>query len=374
MKAIILTGILLLALINTPAQLNTRTGDDIRITEPVNGDLYVAGKNVVIDAPVHGDVLAAGGTLIINDSITMDVIVAGGRVEINGYVGDDVRAAGGSIKVGDVIQGDVLVTGGEVIIEKNSVLHGNLYTTGGMVTIDGAIDGAVEAKGRDLKIGGMIKGPASIAANVINVKSSALFGSDIRFWNDEGSLNIASHSHHGTVTLDPELEIRGPQWQYLGFASALIMLWYLGTALLMIWLIEFLFPKSFSDAAGIVLNHTMKSLGYGLLYFAGVPFLCVLLAITIIALPIGIIAMIAYGVLLVLATIITAIVISNWLNRVYFKSSWSLSKLVFVAFGIFVFLKIVTLTPVFGPLLIGIAASMAFGGIVLSTFKVKSNV
>jgi hypothetical protein len=74
-------------------------------------------------------------------------------------------------------------------------------------------------------------------------------------------------------------------------------------------------------------------------------------------------------ILAVLATAITAIIAANWINRVYNGSEWSVTRIVFVAFGIFVLLKLMTLTPVIGPLLMVIMICLAFGSILISLRK-----
>jgi len=387
MKTIAFTITIILLLGSTvPSQLDTRMGDDIRITSPVNDDLYLFGRNVVIDAPVHGDLIVAGGTVIVNDTVTMDILVAGGRVEIDGYVGDDIRVAAGSVKVSSFVMGDIVATGGEVILSRPTILNGNITASAGVVdiagdvngnvhvaakelSVPGSMNGSLDAKARIININGRVGSDASMAADEIIIGSGARFSDNIRFWNSEGSLTVSDDAHKGTVTFDPSLEVRRERPELLGFTSLLLMLWYLGTVLIMIWLIEYLFSKTLFKAAGIVLDRSLKSLAFGILYFLAVPAISIMLAITILALPIGIIAMIGYIILIVLATAITAIVIANWINRVYYKSSWKLPAIIFTAFGIFVVLKLITLTPVIGPLLVGIMVCMAFGAIILSLMK-----
>lgn len=387
MKTLVVSMALALLFIqNAPSPLDTRVGDDVRITAPVYGDLYVAGRNVVIDAPVHGDVVAAGGTVTINDSVTMDVLVAGGRVEVNGHVGDDVRVAGGAVKISNVVEGDVFATSGELILRRTAVLEGNIYASGGSFDIDGdikgnvkiatdklsfrgSLNGSLDAKAREMDIDGTVAGPVSIAANEIKIGSDTRFLNDVKFWNNKGSLTIDERSHSGTVTFDPTLEVARQRLELLGFTSLLILLWYLGTVLVMIWLIEYLFSKTLLKAAGVVLDQSLKSLAYGFLYFIAVPVLCVILFISVLGLPIGILTMIGYIILIVLSTAITAIVIANWINRVYKKSSWPVSTIILVAFGIFVLLKLITLTPIVGPLIMIILVCMSFGAIILSLTK-----
>jgi len=369
-----------------PTPLWSRFGEIVTIDSPVNGDVYVGGQTVTINAPIRGDLVVAGGTVVINDSVTMDVLVAGGNVTINGYVGDDVRCGAGSLAITGQVRGDVMVSGGEVVLKNGSDLNGNLIAaggdleidgvingnarvTGGVVNLHGIIDGSADIKAETMSIAGTIRGDAILAANTIIVAPMAEFDKTIGFWNDDHSLIIPTDVPHGAVTFDNTLEVRSGRWELLGFASALILIWYLGTALVMIWLLEYLFSNTFSKAAKIVLNQSVRSMGYGFLFFVGVPLICVVLSVTVLAIPIAVILGIAYIVLIILATAITSIIISNWLNEVYYKSQWQIARIILVSFGVFVILKLLTLTPIIGPIIMGLMICMAFGAILINTRK-----
>ena len=69
------------------------------------------------------------------------------------------------------------------------------------------------------------------------------------------------------------LAVEEGKWHYLGFASFLMVLWYLGTALLLMIIFHYLFSRTFRDAANIVKKESLKSLGFGFLFLVGVPVL-----------------------------------------------------------------------------------------------------
>ncbi|HZY83171.1 MAG TPA: polymer-forming cytoskeletal protein [Cyclobacteriaceae bacterium] len=371
--------------------LNTRYGEEIRITSPVEGDIYLAAKKIIVDAPIRGDLVAAGGTVIINDSVGADILVAGGDVEINGYVGDDVRAAGGTVSVGGMVTGDVLAGNGELTLKKDAVVRGNLVTSGGLLDLfgyvkgdlnaagnkldfRGIVDGTLEMRGREIDLAGSANGHSVLSANTIDIQSSASFGKDVRYWDDDGTIAISPEVHKVKAIYDQSIKVEQPRWELLGFSSILMVVWYLGTALVMIWVIAWLFSRTMLNAAGVVLERTMGSIGYGILFLVGVPALCLLLAATVLAIPLAVILMIGYIVLIVLATPITAIIISNWINKVYYHSSWKLSHITLVAFGVFIVLKLFTLTPIIGPTIMAIMACMAIGAIVIGVWNNRAEV
>ena len=375
--------LLVFAVVLFPAfQANSqmRSGDNIVIREKVDRDLYIAGGNVTINAPINGDLITAGGTIIINDSITQDLIIAGGNVMVNGYIGDDVRCAGGSIAISGDIKGDLVVAGGQIIVDEGVVINGDLLVTGGEVTVDGIIHGyirsasgtftlngkagkGISGRGGEIAVNGTVNGPATLAAKKISLGADALFNDNVTYWNKSGSLNFANSLQDGEAVYDPSLRIETGRWLYLGFASVLMVLWYLGTALLMIFLIEYLFSTTFKKAASTARETSLRSLGLGFLFLVGIPILIIVSFFTVIGIPVGILLMTGYIIGILFATVIVSVLISNWINNVYYGSSWGFARLSFTAFGIFIILKLASLTPFVGPLIMLLLISMAFGSI-----------
>lgn len=373
----------LACLARTSAFSQMRTGDNIVVREPVPDDFYVAGGTVTINAPVRGDLIIAGGTIIVNDTVMQDILVAGGNITLNGYVGDDIRCAGGTIHLSNHIAGDLIVTGGRINLDSRTVVDGDLRSAGGEVVIAGAILGDIkntsgafilngtagrhlECTGGSITIDGKVIGASVLSARTITLGPSAVFQDDITYWRKDGTLDFGNSLAGGTATFDSSLEVEEGKWHYLGFASFLMVLWYLGTALLLMIILHYLFSRTFRDAANVIKNESLKSLGFGFLFLLGVPVLAIVTMITIVGLPVGVLLLLGYVIVVAMATLIVSLLISNWINNTYYKSSWTGGRIIIAAFVIFIFLKLATLTPVIGPLIMVLLIGMAFGGILLN--------
>jgi hypothetical protein len=355
-------------------------GENIVITEKVAHDLYVTGGTVTINAPVMGDLVVAGGTVIVNDTIYQDILAAGGNINLNGYVGDDIRCAGGKIILSKNVAGDVVATGGTVQINKNVIIAGYLLSAGGEVTLEGEVKGIIKStsgtftlngvanndidcRGGKIRINGIVNGHSVLAGNTIEIGPRAELNKDVRYWNKENALDFGNALHQSNATFDESLEIEDGRWHFLGFASILMVLWYLGTALLMIVIIHYLFSLTMKNAANTVKNASIKSLGMGFLFLIGLPILIVVCMITIIGIPVGVLMLVGYLTVVLLGTVIVSLLAANWINETQYNSLWSGRRIVFVAFGIFIFLKLASLTPLIGPLIMLLLVCMAFGGI-----------
>jgi hypothetical protein len=109
--------------------------------EVIRGNLYLAGSVLSVAGTIQGDLLAAGGNVTILGPVTQDVMVAGGTIIFDSSVGGDVRIAGGNITIGGDITGDLVVAGGQVIILSGTTVRGDLVAAGGQVTNNGTVRG-----------------------------------------------------------------------------------------------------------------------------------------------------------------------------------------------------------------------------------------
>ncbi len=84
-------------------------GGTVQILAPVDGDVRVGGGQVTVGDRVGGDLIAAGGTIHIlsESSVQGDLYVAGGQVIIDGAVRGSVRMMGGRLTINGSVGGDV---------------------------------------------------------------------------------------------------------------------------------------------------------------------------------------------------------------------------------------------------------------------------
>lgn len=355
------------------------SGKYLVIEKPVYENIYVTGGEVVINAPVYGDLIVAGGTVTINDTIYHDILAAGGKIYFNGYAGDDVRCAGGKLIITKNVSGDVVAAGGNILISKRTTIR-NLLLAGGEVTIDGTVKGNVKAfpgkfilngqvlndlecKGGDLTINGRVEGRSTLAAaGKLTIGNTADFEDEVRYWSPADNVTFHDAVKHGRAVFDPSLRIQREQWYYLGFSSALAVIWYIGMVLVMIMLLQYLFAGTMKKAGQTAYYKGWKSFGWGLAFWIGVPVAAVLAMVTIVGVPVGIILLFTYGMCAVFAGTITALATAHWLNN-RTAANWGYWRMVFATLGIFVVFKILLLTPFLGLFVFSLLTCIAFGAL-----------
>lgn len=378
MKKISIAALLLVSSILSFGQ-KTLTGDQVTVSEPVNGNLYISAGTIIINAPVHGDLVVAGGTVTINDSVTNDILAIGGTITINGNTGGDVRTGGGEIFIKKEVGGDLLIGGGRVHVEQGTVINGSLIagsgdiemngnTKGnikigaGTLKMNGTAGGNIDCRAGDIAMNGTVNGTSTLAAQNLKISPTAVFHNNVRYWTKNKDLSFGNTIKSGKAIYDPSLEMKSGHWAYIGFTTLFGMLWYLATIFTFILIIQYFFSKVMSRASETAASNTLKSIGYGLLFFILVPVGIVILMLTIVGIPIAILTAIAYSIVLLLGNVIVSVIITHWLNNRSNKH-WRFWPMVFVNLGVFAVYKLITLTPFFGFVVMLILAAISFGAI-----------
>ena len=379
-------GILSIAALSLYAS-NFQAGKEKNIDQPVNDNLYVAAESVTVNAPVYGDLIAAGQLISVHDTVFEDLTVAGQEILINAFVGDDARIAGQNIQILDHVQGDLIVFGSSVQISSDVVVEGDLIVAASYVAINGTVNGRIKAygerivfngyakdefeiKANELNIAGTIDKKAVMAAKEIKLDRSAQFNNGIEYWNEGGELDFSGYAVTGPVTYNEELKPSGGEinWKHLGMGIFKFWIFYTLSVLLTIFLLTYFIRKPFARAGEQMNTAAVKNFGYGMLYFIGLLVLALLSFLIIIGIPVGIVILQVLAVSLLFANSITSVILAHWMNIRYNKS-WSIWKIMLAAALIFPVLKLISVIPAAGLLIVVIIIGMAFGALMTPLFN-----
>ncbi len=157
-----------------------RSGETVSVDDNLE-DLYAAGGTVVINAPVTNDLAIAGGTLNLDAPVSNSVFASGGTINVRGTIGNTLRAAGGTITVSSAVARDVLLFGGTITVDREASISGDLVVNGGQVMIQSPVTGDVYVNGGQVTIDAEIGG--NVEGNVENLVlgSQAVIQGDLRY-------------------------------------------------------------------------------------------------------------------------------------------------------------------------------------------------
>jgi len=306
--------------------LQTFSGETISVDRAVADDVIAVGDMVSINAPVDS-VIALGGTVNINAPVKGDVIAAGGQVYLNADVGGKVVAAGGNVNLGGNIGTNLVAAGGTVNIFADKTVQRDALISGGLVVNAGRVNGTL-----------------TVGASQFNNTGSA------------GEVNF--HKVEDQAPKKDEYETG------FGIFGLLALLGYLILGLI---LVKHL-PGIFLAVDGEVRRSTLLRTLLGFVMIIASFIAVLLLAMTVVGLPIALISTLLILTALMLSETFVSFSLGKWIGE---RTGKKQSDLVYFVIG-FVIINVLLLVPFVGALISLIAKSLGFCAILYAARKLAA--
>lgn len=335
----ILSLVLALALLpalTQAAEIKTGNRYFLPMEEIFSGNLYVASGEATVAGTVDGDLYIGAGTALVSGVVTDDLVVAGGTVNITGEIDGDLRIIGGNAVVTGPVRGDIFVIGGSL-------------TTGG--TVDGDVD----------FIGG-----------VLNVSDGAVIDGDLTYRSDREAVISPKARIAGQVVYDKTLarsigvvKEAGAKSMVSGFA-ALFGVWIFLKLLMMLFaamVLYWLFLPYLEKVVMRALGKPWPMLATGFIALVVTPAVALVLAVSIVGLPLAFITGFIYLAFLAVAKLSAGALLGAWgekvlTKRANYRISWQ-----GVLGGTVIFFALSYL-PIIGWLIDGVAVLIVFGAVI----------
>jgi hypothetical protein len=288
---------------------------EAQIREGRPDNYYAAGNRIVISTPMPADILVAGRQVDITQPIAGDILAAGRRIELAARAEDDVRMAGSEVIVNAPVLGDVTIAGGSVLLGRNAHIEGRSWITGRVVQIDGVLDRELNVAAAQVVIAGELRKPVRIVAEKLDIRSGAQLLAPVTY----RGANEATVAKDATVTgpitftrIDTREAQRARKWPA---ASTFLFVTHLFLAGVLV--IVFM-PRTERSVIGTLRAQPLKSLLAGFTLLITVPIAALLLIVTVLGLPVGLVLAAAYAVALFAGVLTTAFFLGDaearWLN------------------------------------------------------------
>ena len=286
---------------------------DVNLRGTIGGDLDALAADMTINASIGGDANIAAADISVAGSVGGELNAAAADITIDAGVGGDVNAAGANITLNGATGQDLSAAGALVTFAGSASVGGDAEIAGREAEMAGVIGGDLEARVRELTITGQIAGDAEIKAETLRIGPDAVIGGalSVRGPNEpeiaEGA-SIAGGVDYEFADFESErfgefdgvnidFDVGPPSWAFGGaFAVSAFVLGALAALIA---------PRSVGGIASTFRRRPWVSGLLGLVVLAFSPIiiltLFVLLAITIVGLPLGLILLLAFPVLLFLA-------------------------------------------------------------------------
>jgi hypothetical protein len=373
--SIIVLGLLTLGAAVLPALAAERpeVGETIVKRGRIASDLYAFGGGVDVGADVNGDLIAGGGLVTISHRVQGDLIVGAGSVMVGGLVEKGVRAAGGSVTIAGRVGRNVNVAGGSITIAPEAVVSGSAQLVGGEVRVAGVIGRKLRVAGAVVVLAGEVAGNVEVVAQEIEVLPTARIRGKLVYWSPRPARIDPQATISGRITHNlPELPSRiartGTALVTISRTSFMAGLTVIAVALFLA------FPRFTVLASRTVGTDPLKSLGIGLLLFAAIPVLAILIMITILGIPLGLLIFLGFSIALLLGFVLVAFYLGD-VGAQAFMGRRSRDRVVRVAFLILALgiLLLARQIPVIGAVLIVITVILGLGAMSLYGWRRRAD-
>lgn len=252
---------------------------------------------LMVAAPIP--VLAQDDNPPTGSTITGDQIV----------IGNTFRLASG-----DTLDGSMLIIGGTATTANGSKVNGDLILIGGTLGIDGSVNGDIVSIGGAVNLGdsAIINGNLSMLGANLQRSSGAVINGTIE---EESPNFIGEEAANQRMRWIPFGDWRDP---LRGLLTTIFEALAMGVLAVLVGL---LLPHNVKNIAANVVCEPLVSGGIGLLTIIVAPIMLLLLAITIILIPVSLVAFIALGLALLLGFIAVGYEVGQRLATL-FKTTW----------------------------------------------------
>lgn len=344
-----------------------KTADQVSVAQgdAINDDLYIGGGSISMAGNVVGDLLVGGGNILINGPVSGDVVAAGGTINILSDIGDDVRIAGGNILIQGKIKGDLFIGGGQVQVSGNGI-DGDVLIAGGIVRLETPVSGDVRIAGGEVYINAPVSGNININADKITFGSRAIVSGNFQYKSPSAAIMESGSSVAGKVDFQKK-EIKGKKFLAgIGIIAALIKFLMI---LLGALLVGFAFPKYVNKFVSSAYVNPWKNIGIGFLSLIVIPIIAVVLMVSIVAIPIGILTAIGYVAIIIWSVFLAPVLLGSLLRRWYKKDEIYEISLKTIIAGV-IAISAISIVPILGGIIKFGLFLFAFGSSVITKWGI----
>ncbi len=335
----LLLPVFLAAPILAASAAGARTGNSVYIPaeEVVDGNLMAAGNSITVDGNVAGDLIAAGQTITVNGRVEGDLIAAGQTITVNGDVGGNIRIAGSAISLNGSVGRNVNAFGNTVFIGRDSEIGWDLLVMSAKAEIRGEINGSVEGGAAQVMIDAKIGRDVNLKLSKETRPDGLIVASGTEI---AGNLNYTAKSQ---AQISEQAKVSGQtnRHDWPTKQSGAVWSWILDRIIAMFSAIVvglamiFLMRKPIDGLLEKLPTQPGWKILSGLLIFAVLPIASLILIMTVIGLPLGLIIAAKWLVAIYVARVLTALWLGAWLLK-QLKMGAGKSLLPALAVGVFV--------------------------------------
>lgn len=310
---------------------------------------------------INDNYFAFGNLVTLDGNVIGDLFTAGNQVDINGQFGNNIFAAANTMLIKGKISRDVFAAGATVTIDKDAVIDGDVSVAANAIVVNGEIKGTLRAAANTLAINGKVGKAVKANVSDLTINSGAIITGDVTYTSSNQAKIDPSATVSGQVEMkqpSSESEVQSNTAKISSFLLSLLSILLVGVVLLLIM------PKKAQDLANLIKTRFWASLGVGFLTLIAVPVAIIILLAIFIGIPIALILLALYIFAIYIGKIFVGLAIGKLISKDEWSPIWAMTLGVII-------ISIICLVPYLGGLVGFVAMLLGLGSISFLLFTKK---
>ncbi len=281
----------------------------------VTGQLYLVVDQADLAGDVQDDLFVLARTHAnFTGENRGDTWLLSGQASLGGHMLDHVRAAGQSLVVRGQLDRSFFGLGSTILLAAGSIVQGDAVMAGEQVTIEGAVGGNVNIMAKSVTLSGTVDGQVRVMAQDIVVMPGTLIAGDLEYVSPK-ELFLDSRVQLGGKLKRLQPTSTSAAADKLSLELLLLrMLQVAGAFLVGLPLVGF-FPRAVGRATRLLRFNLLRCILAGFAALFLIPLLAITAAITVVGLPLGLLAAGLTAALLYLGKVVAALALGRLLLR-----------------------------------------------------------
>lgn len=267
--------------------------------ERVDSSLWASGRNIDIAGEVNGDVFCAGMHVSVSGTVKGDVICAAQTINITGTVEGDVRLAAQTVTIGGDVRQNASLASQTFTLAGDGRVGQDLSAAANDVIINGAVGRDVAMAGATLSINSQIGRNVKAESPDVVLQENARVGGNLSYTSkQDAEIRDGAQVTGSTNRSEPEQK---PESDTVLVSGVGVMLYVIASLMILSLALILLFPGAVREVTGYALAAPLRVFLYGLLAMFAVPAVLIILAVTILGIPLALLLLLVWLLILWLA-------------------------------------------------------------------------
>ena len=301
------------ALVLQPASAlasETRKGESVGVSrdETIKGDIFLFGDRVRIDGTVDGDVFLFGHNASVNGHVKGDIIAFAQILDVNGDVDGNIRAFTNTMTIRGTVAKNVLTFDELMNLEAAANVGGSLTIFTENLNLEGSLGRDILIFAKHFTLSGKVGGGIRMKGDELTINSNAQVDGPIRYEGNREA-DVATGAKLASPVEFHKLEHRPRYMQ--GHYYVWRVIWT--AAFVLFGVVLFLLMPKFAQETIAAAELYGAPIGLGVLVIFGIPLAAIIACITVVGIPLGVLAVGFWLLMLCSAEIVVGTVVGNWI-------------------------------------------------------------